>query len=175
MELYFLRHAIAIDRANPKYKDDAKRPLTAQGEQKMHCCALGMRALGLSFDTILCSPYVRARQTAEIVAQVFKLKSAKINFTNALVSDAPFEILLQEIRTDFPKSKNILLVGHEPHLSQCISSLLTNGNPFSIDLKKGGLCHLSWYPTEERGIAALNWLLTPSQLCLIASSKPKKE
>ncbi len=163
MELYFLRHGIAADRDDLKYKDDSLRPLTAQGKQKMRKAAFGMRALGLTFDAILCSPYLRAKQTAEIVTLAFKLKNTKINFTNNLVPDAPLEKLLREIRADFPKSESILLVGHEPQLTGFVSYLLKSEHTIPIDLKKGGLCHLSLF--ED---AVLNWILTPSQLCLMA-------
>jgi len=166
MELYFLRHGIAAERDCPKYKIDSTRPLTVQGKRKMRICARGMQALGLSFDTILCSPYVRAKQTARIVVGVFSLKESKINFTDTLVPEAPVERLLQEIQTRFPKASSILLVGHEPHLTGCIAFLLNRAKPVCINLKKGGLCHLTLSSTERTN-ASLNWLLTPSQLCLI--------
>ena len=164
MELYFLRHAIAGPRGRPKYKDDSLRPLTAQGREKMQYVALGMKNLGLTFDIILSSPYVRARQTAEIVAQACKIKNKKIHLTNNLLPPASIEELLQEVRASFQKSKNILLVGHEPHLTQMISCLLKSDQPLAIDFKKGGLCCLSW----DRADAVLNWLLTPTQLGLMA-------
>ncbi len=168
MELYFLRHAIAVERGHPKYKDDAKRPLTAQGAQKMYHAARGMRALGLSFDAILCSPYARARQTAQIVARAFALKKPELHFTNNLTPDAPLAKLCQEIRTHYPQCKNILLVGHQPHLTELVSYLLKSKNPIPIDLKKGGLAHLSWPTPYGHTQAVLNWVLTPSQLCLIS-------
>jgi phosphohistidine phosphatase len=167
MELYFLRHGIAVDRDNPKYNDDSIRPLTTPGVQKMRTCARGMQTLDLSFDTILCSPYIRAKQTALIVAETFKLKESKINFTGNLIPEAPVEKLPQEIRTDYAGSKSILFVGHEPHLTGCISFLLNQAGLIPINLKKGGLCHLT-LPNPEATTAVLNWLLTPSQLCLMA-------
>ena len=175
MELYFLRHAIAVQRENSQYPDDSQRPLTTHGRQKMHDIACGMCTLGLSFDALLCSPYVRARQTAEIVTKVFKLKNTKISFTNNLVPDASLEKLCQEIHTDFPKSQNILFVGHEPHLIQLMAYLLKSKSPLSINLKKGGLGHITQETPLGEGNAVLNWILTPSQLCLIALNKSKKE
>ncbi|MBF0504925.1 MAG: phosphohistidine phosphatase SixA [Candidatus Omnitrophica bacterium] len=174
MELYFLRHALAAQRDSIKYKDDTKRPLTAEGEQKMQRCAHGMQALGLTFDTILCSPYVRARQTAEIVARVFKLKKTILHLTNNLIPDAPFEKLVLEVRTDFPDSKNLLFVGHQPHLADLISYILNTEKPIPFDLKKSGLCHLSQLPAIGQDNAVFNWLLTPSQLCLMVPGSSKK-
>jgi phosphohistidine phosphatase len=140
--------------------------LTAQGREKMRRAAGGMQALGLKFDAILSSPYLRARQTAEIVAQGYKLKNKAIHYTENLLPPASIEELLRETHTRFPKSKNVLLVGHEPHLTEMISSLLKSNSPLVIDFKKGGLCCLSVsYPLKNES-AVLNWLLTPAQLHL---------
>jgi phosphohistidine phosphatase SixA len=58
------------------------------------------------------------------------------------------------------------LTGHEPHLTEMISSLLKSDKPLVIDLKKGGLCSLSARYPLGNGRAVLNWLLTPAQLHL---------
>jgi len=138
--------------------------LTVAGQKKMRRSVKGMQALDLKFDAIISSPYMRARQTAEIVAQVYKLKIKTIYLTNNLLPPASIEELLHEVNTHFPKSKNILLVGHEPHLTEMICSLLKCPTPLNIDLKKGGLCALSLQQKD----ATLNWLLTPLQLVLLA-------
>lgn len=166
MELYFLRHGPAGQHGDPKYKDDSLRPLTPQGREKTHYAALGMKTMGLTFDTVLSSPYARARQTAEITAQAFKLKNNTVHYTKNLLPPASIEKLLKEVRGCFPGSEKILLVGHEPHLTEMISSLLKSAKPLVIDLKKGGLCSLTVnYPLgNESGV--LNWLLTPAQLHL---------
>jgi phosphohistidine phosphatase len=176
MDVYFLRHGLAGQHGDPKYKDDSLRPLTAQGREKIHCAALGMQILGLKFDTVLSSPYLRARQTAEIVAQAYKIKDKNIYFTDNLLPPASIKQLLREVHTYFPKSKNILFVGHEPHLTEMISNLLKSNKPLTIDFKKGGLCKLSIQQLQLLGEprdAVLSWLLTPAQLCLLAKSKEK--
>ena len=124
----------------------------------------GMQALNLKFNAIISSPTLRARQTAEIVAQGYNLKIKTIHLTNNLLPPASIKELLQEVRENFPKSKNILFVGHEPHLTEMICSLLKCYKPLNIDLKKGGLCFLSL----QQGQATLNWLLTPLLLGLLA-------
>jgi phosphohistidine phosphatase len=166
MELYFLRHGPAGQHGDLKYKDDSLRPLTAQGREKTQYAALGMKKMGLAFDVILSSPYVRARQTAEITARAFKIKTRSIHYTENLLPPASVEELLQEAHSCFPKSEKILLVGHEPHLTEMISSLLKSGTPLVIDLKKGGLCCLSVHYPPGNESAILNWLLPPAQLHL---------
>jgi phosphohistidine phosphatase len=168
MELYFLRHAIAAERNDLKYKDDSLRPLTAQGRKKMYRAARGMQSLGLKYDAILSSPYLRAKQTAEIVVHTYKLKDKRLHFTDNLLPPTSIEKLIKEVQALFPNSKNVLLVGHEPHLTEMISSLLKSNKPLDIDLKKGGLCHLSIDWPSKEATAILIWILTPTQLGLMA-------
>lgn len=70
MNLYLIRHAIAVDEGDPEYAQDSLRPLTEKGRKKMRQIARGLRALGAEFDLIVSSPYVRARETAEILSDV---------------------------------------------------------------------------------------------------------
>ncbi len=167
MELYFLRHGIAADRDDPKYKDDSLRPLTPEGQKKMCREAQGMKDLGLGFDVILSSPYLRAKQTAEEVANVYNIKTKDIYLTNNLLPPASVEDLLREIQAHFPKTGHVLCVGHEPHLSENISSLLKSARPLNIDLKKGGLCCLSLDQLNSPE-AVLRWLLPPALLTRLA-------
>jgi len=59
MNLYIIRHAIAVDEGAPEY-EDSQRPLTDKGKKKMRQIAKGLHTLGVGFDLILSSPYVRA-------------------------------------------------------------------------------------------------------------------
>jgi len=159
MEIYILRHGIAVDRGTPKYKKDSDRPLTPEGEEKMHEIAKAMRALQLKFDLILSSPYARAQQTAQIVATEF---DDEVTFTDFLVPGASPLELIREINAEKPQS--VLLVGHEPDLSGLISILVTGDSVAAIELKKGGLCKLTAEKLTIGKCAILNWLLTPKQL-----------
>lgn len=162
MELCILRHAIAVERGTTGYGDDSERPLTPEGRAKMRQGALGMKALELSFDLILTSPYARTRETAAIVAKTFKLKDDAVTLTDNLLPGASFEKLVREINAHSPQ--NVLLVGHEPDLSELISFLLIGVRKSFIDLKKGGLCNVSTARLTAGKCAVLNWLLTPAQL-----------
>ena len=68
MNLYIIRHAIAVEEGTPEYQEDSQRPLTDKGKKKMVQIAKGIRALNVKFDLVLSSPYVRANETAEILA-----------------------------------------------------------------------------------------------------------
>ena len=68
MELYIVRHGIAIDREDPKCPADPERYLTEEGVEKTKGVAKGLAALGVAPGLFLTSPYTRALQTAEIFA-----------------------------------------------------------------------------------------------------------
>ena len=161
MNLYFLRHAKAFPRS-PKFKPDAKRPLTRDGEKKMRDVARGIRKLDLSFDLILTSPYLRALRTAEILAEAFDSK--KLFVSHHLAADAEPKEVINEINENFASLRNIVLVGHEPYLSGLISVLLFGGHGLEIDFKKAGLCSLTAENLRFTKCARLQWLLTPRQL-----------
>ena len=159
MEIYILRHAIAVERGTPGYKKDSDRPLTKEGEAKMRQIAEAMLGMELKFDLILSSPYVRAEQTAQIVANEL---DEEVTFTDLLVPDGNALDLIAEINDEKPQ--RVLLVGHEPDLSRLISVLVTGGSDAAIELKKGGLCKLTSEKLSFGQCATLNWLLTPKQL-----------
>jgi phosphohistidine phosphatase len=140
MELYLLRHAIAVDREDSRYPEDSLRPLTEEGRIKMQRNAQGMKALGLSFDLVLSSPYIRARQTAEIVQNIFKIN--KPILTKALIPEAKPQEIAVLINIKYYRPAKILLVGHEPHLSSLFSFLLVDKTVLDFEFKKGAMCHL---------------------------------
>ena len=167
MNLYLLRHGLAVEPGTPGFAHDADRPLTRKGERKLRSIAAAMRAMELNFDHILSSPYVRARRTAEIVAQILG-QSRKLKFSQALTPGANARQLVQELHDLAPPPEEILLVGHEPYLSQLVSLLVSGDSDCLIALKKGGLCKLSVTNSLRAGrCGEVQWLLTPKQMALM--------
>ena len=166
MRLSLLRHGIATERGSPGYEDDSQRPLTAKGQRRMWRAAEGMLALGVTCDLLLSSPYLRARQTAEIVAQVLKIADGT-HLSATLAPDGNPKQLIEELRTD-GRAQHIMLVGHEPYLSRLTSMLLTGSPNLTVVMKKGGLCTLDLETLRFGRCARLAWLLTPRQLRRLA-------
>lgn len=166
MNLYLLRHGIAVERGTPGYAKDADRPLTPEGERKLRLIAKAMQALELSFDRILSSPYLRARQTTEVVAKSLDL-CRKLDFSDSLVPDGSTQKLVAVLNRLRPAPEDVLLVGHEPYLSGLISLLVAGQESCSVVLKKGGLCKLTTESLKHGRCAALEWLLTPRQMALM--------
>jgi phosphohistidine phosphatase len=164
MNLFLLRHAKAQPRS-PKWRPDSKRPLTREGESSMFDVARGIKALDVSFDVILTSPYVRALRTAEILAEVYE--SEKLFETARLAPEAGAQEILDEVNENFAAAGEIILVGHEPFMSRLISTLLTGREGMALELKKAGFCKLTIGKLVFGKCACLDWLLTPRQLALL--------
>ncbi|MBI5388338.1 MAG: phosphohistidine phosphatase SixA [Verrucomicrobia bacterium] len=167
MNLYFLRHGLAEARTAANLRTDARRPLTAKGVKRMRKIARAIKAMDLSFDLILSSPYVRAQQTAEIVAAELNAHK-RVRLADELGASAHPKDTLASLAHLRPAPKDLLLVGHEPHLSSLISVLLSGSSAIETDLKKGGLCKLSLGSVKPPQRATLEWLLTPKQMTLMA-------
>lgn len=160
MNLYIVRHAIAVQRGTPGYEDDSQRPLTDTGRKKMKKIVKGLCDFGIELDAIVTSPYVRARDTATILAKEFEMKD-KVALSDSLIPPGNFENLINEIREKYDVA-NLALIGHEPMLSSLISWLTTGNTAMKVTLKKGGVALLSTDNLYEEGRATLQWLLTPS-------------
>lgn len=163
MNLYVIRHAIAAAAGDNEDESDSERPLTEKGRKKMRQIAKALRHLGVEFDLILSSPYVRARETAQILGDVFKKKN-DILFSDNLIPLGNPELLIAEINENH-RVDSLALVGHEPHLSTLIGLLTAESAKFDMTLKKGGVCYLTaddlHHPDHH---ATLEWLLTPGIL-----------
>jgi phosphohistidine phosphatase len=170
MNLYLLRHGIAVDPSVPDFAKDAERPLTPKGKRRLRQSAEAMGAMKITFDVILSSPYVRAKQTAEIVAKALKRRK-QLKFSDDLTPGGNPKSLIQSLNDLRPRPKNILLVGHEPYLSRLIALLTAGNTSMEIDFKKGSLCKLETESLRYGRCAIFAWLLAPRHLVLMAGKK----
>jgi phosphohistidine phosphatase len=164
MHVYLIRHGIAVDREDPKCPPDTERPLTPKGIKRAHAAAQGLRALDVTPNAVLTSPWLRAAQTAEIFCEVIGYPARKIIRTNTLKgSSAPVD-LLHELQS--LKAKVVFCFGHEPHLHLVLAHVL-HTNAKITELKKAGIAVLELEriaPPEGRLLA----LYPPGTLRLLA-------
>ncbi len=161
MNLYFLRHGIAAEKGS--YARDSDRPLTGEGVKETKKAARGIDALDIELDLILSSPFQRARQTAEITAEILNLED-RLKFHDSLAADGDPIKIVRDINRSSVRLDNVMLVGHEPYLSTLMSLLLTGARQEFIALKKGGLAKLEIETLKFGKCAELKWLMTPKQL-----------
>jgi phosphohistidine phosphatase len=166
MNLYLLRHGIAADIGEAGITQDSQRPLTAEGIAKLKRGAAAMRALELKFDVILSSPFVRARETAELVAGALHAQD-RLKLEPGLACGGEMREVIRRLATRKPAPDSALLVGHEPDLSRLISLLVSGDAGFPVTMRKGGFCKLSATPLLYGRCATLELLLTPKQMGLM--------
>ncbi|HEY3310697.1 MAG TPA: phosphohistidine phosphatase SixA [Anaerolineales bacterium] len=162
MNLYVIRHAIAVEAGSSGYENDSQRTLTDKGRRKMENIALGLRRLDVSLDLILSSPYLRARQTAEILAEAFEMKQGPV-LSQHLAPGGDLDEFFGEINEKYPVD-SLAVVGHEPSLSTMISILLAGNPNVMVNMRKGGVCCLALDNLHHERRAMLEWLLAPNQL-----------
>ena len=166
MKIYLIRHSNAVDPGTPGYEDDSLRPLTEKGRDKMKDIASALKELDVKPNLIVSSPYVRAQQTAEILAKVLKYKQ-ELAFSEALVPMGNADNIIGEINEKYSVDE-LVLVGHEPCLSVLIGTLIAGNPELTINLKNGGVCCLSSDDLHTERTAVLEWLLTPKILSELA-------
>lgn len=152
-QLWLLRHGDAEPHG---VRPDAERRLTERGEAQSRAAGAALAALGVSFDAVLTSPRVRARDTARLAAEPLGVEpidheplSGGFDREDALALIAGYDA-----------EAKLLLVGHEPDLSQLVHDF-TGGR---VDMKKGGLAAVR----VARAAGELFLLLRPRELELIA-------
>jgi len=163
MKLYILRHGDAVPHDDPRFENDADRPLTIKGVRRTKLLAHTLRQWEITFDVILSSPLVRARETAEIVARGLRLRG-RLELTDHLAPSGDVEKLVNQLNSRRPAAESALLVGHEPYLSNLISLLCSGGPNLSLTFKKGGLCRMELDQLRSARCAHLEWLLAPRLL-----------
>lgn len=160
--ILIVRHAIAMDRVEAAEAgiDDAERALTKDGWRKMKEIAEGLHPWISGLDVIATSPWLRAVQTAEILAGAF---DAKLKETDLLLPGQDHGELLAWIDR-IPDKKQVAIVGHEPGLSRWSGWAITGRDAAIFPLKKGGACMIEFDDALAPGQATLSWLMTPAQL-----------
>jgi phosphohistidine phosphatase len=126
--LWILRHG---DAEPHDAKPDPERALTPRGEQQSRDAGAALAKLGVEVAACFTSPKVRAQDTAKLACESLGCEPVvhKPLASGFTAGDA------RELLAGFDEDARILVVGHEPDLSQVVHDL-TGGR---IDLKKGGV------------------------------------
>ena len=161
MELYIVRHGIAIDREDPKCPPDPERYLTEEGVEKTKAVAKGLAALGVTPGLFLSSPYTRAVQTAEIFADALDYARQKIRRSELLLPGTEPTLLFRELARE-KQASSIFVFGHAPHLDDVITTALGAKKHFT-ELKKAGVALIELKRISPP-IGILAWLVTPKIL-----------
>jgi phosphohistidine phosphatase len=161
MQLYIVRHGIAIDREDPNCPPDPERFLTDEGMEKTKQVAKGVAEIGAVPDLMLSSPYLRAVQTAEIFASALEQNKQKIRKSDLLLPGADPMQLFRELAKE-KEASAVFIFGHAPHLDDLIATAIGSKHHVTA-LKKAGVALVELRrmvpPSGE-----LVWIATPKML-----------
>jgi phosphohistidine phosphatase len=155
--LWVLRHAEAEPHG---VAADSARRLTARGEDQARVAGAALARMGVSFDLVLFSPKERARRTAELAAEQWGGAAGELREHAPLAEGFDSAAALDAL-SEVGHEGRLLVVGHEPDLSNVVMDLLGGG---LLDLKKGGLAVVRL--ADGRGELVV--LVRPHELALIA-------
>ena len=167
MRLIIVRHADAGDAEEfaKTGKSDELRPLSEKGRKQMKAATAGLLTLVPRCDVIATSPLTRAIQTAKIVASGYE--DAEQETTETLEPDTGPEEFQEWLRRPAPADV-VMAVGHEPHLGELATWLMTGASASRIEFKKGGACLLEFEGAPKKGEGILRWLMGPKELAALA-------
>jgi phosphohistidine phosphatase len=135
--------------------------MTERGVGRVRDEVAGLKKLGVAVDEIFTSPLVRAKQTAQLLAEGLAGKPA-VKVLEALApGHAPTSVMAQLARA--ARRRRIAIVGHEPGIGELAAHLIGAGR--SLTFKKGGVCRIDVESLSSRRPGALGWFVTPKLLC----------
>lgn len=119
--LYVVRHAKS-SWENPLL-DDFSRPLNERGKRDAPRMAKRLKEKRVVLDLILTSPARRTLATAKRMAEVLNFAESKIK-TNPDLYHASDSTILEILKTVKDKHDTIMLVGHNPGLTDFVNTLM---------------------------------------------------
>lgn len=157
MQLLMIRHSYAAEPGSVM-GGDFERPLTERGQQVFSHMAMWLAARGIVPDRILHSPLVRARQTADILAQALGQELSPESARRWISSGLPLEELFSELHSQ--SAQCVAVIGHEPHMSSCTSALIAGGK---LHFLPATIACIQFDGPIREGQGCLEWMLSPKQ------------
>jgi len=155
LQLYLLSHAHA---GNPAHwtGNDADRPLSAKGRAQAQQLGRFLAERGVVPDTIVSSPKLRARQTANLVADALG-----VGVTGDDRLAGPFDLAALAALIDGVGGTSLMIVGHDPDFSELAATL---SGAAELPLRKGALARIDLALPVGPACGILRWLLPPELL-----------
>jgi phosphohistidine phosphatase len=159
MLLLLIRHAHAGDHDPNQWPDDRDRPLTDKGRKTHRRVSRLLGKLDLVPSLVLTSPWVRAAQTAAIVAETLALNVPPVP-CDALATE-PDVARLAECLSDAASDATVAMVGHSPWMEELASMLLGgSATAVGIDFPKSGVMGID-LDTLAEGAGQLQFFIRP--------------
>ena len=152
MHIYFLRHGDAS--SNVRY-DDSERPLTDLGMRQAALVGSFLQRMNIIIDGVLSSPLKRAQETASIVLS--GKNTQEVILSEFLLNGSDPQQLYNQM--DELEASSVLIVGHEPYLSEIISLLVGGNRNVEIEMRKCSLALVDIAIPIAQGAGLLKFLI----------------
>jgi phosphohistidine phosphatase len=154
MEIYLVRHGEYIDLGSETLEQDSQNQLSEAGVAKLQRQAQTLAEWQLPVERIVTSPFVRAKQTAEILAEGLAVPVEE----HAALIRTHFNVAgLRQILKEYTQIQHLMLVGHESDLSTVAADVVGGG---TLELARGGIIRVA-LDTLDPPQGRLVWLLSP--------------
>lgn len=165
MDIYVIRHAWAGHYGDPDWPDDSQRPLTDAGRERFAAVVDALCQREFSPSLIATSPYVRCRQTAQIVAERLAANGGPNQIEIAELDElTPGSDLKKVFRwTTKQNAESVAWVGHAPDVGHLTAALLGDKR-LMIRFAKGACAALRVDGELEFGAGELRWMTTAKML-----------
>jgi len=155
MNLYLIRHSIAenitID------KKDFDRELTEEGKFVIKKTSEAWKNYIGNVDVVLTSPLKRAIQTAEIISTNLQDKQNLIKDNNLGTGSRTADLIDLLNALEY---KNVVVVGHQPDLSQHINNFCGTGS-FNLAFPPASLAKIEFDNSIKYGRGRLIYFIPP--------------
>jgi len=140
MKLIFVRHGLAEGHFSFDHYADFERVLTPEGIARLKESFDIFKLAQKKIDVIFSSPLARAIQTAEIFWEYYQEADLEM-MADLDILDDPSHLV--EYISFLPTDGTYAFIGHDPHLTRVIASLLAlHPEHDFMKMKKGGICIL---------------------------------
>ncbi len=166
MRLCLVRHGLANW---PSWQGvDAERPLTTAGIRLMQTVGPRLAALGLHPDLLLHSPYLRAQQTAEILAEALGVTDRLQAYDGLRPGFNDKE--LKKLLTAQAHRSELMLVGHAPDVADVLRSLTGGVSQF----KEGAAALIKVDELDKDPAGKLLWLIPTDVWTAVEAASPAR-
>jgi phosphohistidine phosphatase len=152
MLIYFLRHGDAS--SNSRYSDE-DRPLTDLGVRQATLVGTFLQRTNIAIDAVLSSPLKRAQETTSIVLS--NIKKQQVVLSECLLNGSDPQKLFEQLNK--LRVSSVLLIGHEPYLSETISFLIGGNKNVEIEMRKCSLAVVQISIPIHQGPGLLKFLI----------------
>jgi len=157
--LYLLRHAKSS--WDDLELEDFDRPLNDRGKKAAPLMGKVMRERKVEPDLILCSPSKRTKQTVKLVLDAAKIKT-DVTYVDSIYESSTQNLL--KVLGEQSKADSILMIGHNPGMSDLLRSLTGESQHFPTACLANIELDIDKWRAIKGGAGKLVWILRPREL-----------